>query len=191
MRPFVAPDWNAPLDLPAYLAGVPAKATIKGVFPGAMVEAARRKGVTLPNARAKYHPFTDVPVTEYLPLLVAAAEWMFPGMSRREALRKVGRASFNAVEKSMLLRILLTGMLDLRSNLGILGKGLALAATPTRFEVVEIRERRAVVRFTAAYIFLDSHYLGIVEKVAGSSKLRVEARVSLETPYDGDIEITW
>jgi uncharacterized protein (TIGR02265 family) len=167
MRPFVAPDWNAPLDLPAYLAGVPAKATIKGVFPGAMVEAARRKGVTLPNARAKYHPFTDVPVTEYLPLLVAAAEWMFPGMSRREALRKVGRASFNAVEKSMLGRILLTGLLDLRS------------------------ERRTVLHFSEWYVFLDSHLVGALEKVAAASKLRVDVRVSLTTPYEGDVEMTW
>ena len=191
MVPFVVPDWNAPVDLAAHLAGVPPTAMIKGVFPGSIVESARRKGITLPNARPRYHPFADIPVTEYLPLLLAAAQWMFPKVPPREALRKVGRASFDAVEKSMFLRILLTGMLDLRSNLGILGKGLALAAPPTRFEVVEIRERRAVVRFTAAYIFLDSHYLGIVEKVAGSSKLRVEARVSLETPYDGDIEITW
>jgi uncharacterized protein (TIGR02265 family) len=156
-----------------------------------MVESARRKGVSLPNARAKYHPFADVPITEYLPLLLAAAEWMFPGMSQREALRKVGRASFNAVEKSMLGRILLTGLLDLRSNLAIMGKVMTLAVAPSHLEVVELGERRTILHFSDWYVFLDSHLVGALEKVASASKLRVEVRVSLMTPYEGDVEMTW
>jgi uncharacterized protein (TIGR02265 family) len=191
MDNFVVPDWNAPLDVAEYVAGIPPSAVIKGVFPAAVAEAARKKNVVLKNARERYHPFTDVPLREYVPMLFETAVGMFPNLPPREGLRKLGRASRDAFERSMIGRILLTNFLDFRSSLALMGKAAAIATPNARIELREVTERRAVVSFSSVYTFVDCHHVGILEKLAAGSKLRVEARISLSTPYDGDIELTW
>ena len=188
---FVVPDWKAPLDVPAYVAGIPATAHIKGVFPAAVVEATKKKHVSLVNARPKYHPFADVPLREYVPMLAEAAAGLFPDLPPREGLRKLGRASLDAFEKSMFGRIIVASMLDFKSGLSILGKAAAVATPSARIELREVTGSRAIVTFSKVYTFIDSHHVGILEKLAASSKLRVTARVWMTTLYDGDIELTW
>jgi uncharacterized protein (TIGR02265 family) len=189
---FVVPDWNAPLDVDTYVAGIPPSACIKGVFPAAVVEAARAKKVILAGARPKYHPFSDVPLREYIPMLVAAGAGMFPDLPPRQGLRKLGRASRDAIEKSMFGRILMTNFLDMRSSLSLMGKVAAIATPGAKFVVEDVSEGYARLSFANVYTFADSHHVGIFEKLASSSsKLHVEASVKLRTLYEGQMELAW
>jgi uncharacterized protein (TIGR02265 family) len=188
---FVDPDWGAPLDVAAYVAGIPPTAVVKGVFPAAVAEAARRKGKQLTNARERYHPFSDVPLKEYIPMLVDCSEALFPDLPLRTGLRKLGRASLDAIARSTFGRILLTNILDVQTSLAAVSKGASIATPGSRIEVTDVAERRAVITLSRVYTFIDSHHIGILEKILGAASVQVHARVRLRGPYDGDIELTW
>jgi uncharacterized protein (TIGR02265 family) len=188
---FVEPDWNAPLNLETYLAGIPATATIKGVFPAAVAAAAARRGVKLTNVRPRYHAFVEVPLREYVPMLVQASAGLYPSLPPRQALRKLGRASYDAFATSMFGRVLLTGIVDMKSGLQMVSKGVSIVTPAAQSKILEITDNRALVEMSTTYTFLDSHHVGVFEKVASTVKSRVLVRLALRTPYDGQVEITW
>ena len=164
---------------------------VPGAVLRAVVDSARKRSVTVPGARLKYHPFSDIPMREYIPVLVAASCGIYPTLPVREALRKLGRGSRAAFQQSLIGRIVLANFTDLRQNLAVFGKALSIATPSARVVVQDVGEGRAVVRLSNIYTFIDSHCIGILEKVAGASKLHVESRVHLTSPYDGEIELTW
>jgi uncharacterized protein (TIGR02265 family) len=188
---FVMPNWTAPLDVAEYVAGIPLAASIKGVFPSAVAHAARANKVALSTARDRYHAFSDVPLREYVPMLAETAAGMYPRLPQREAIRKLGRSAVGAISGSMFGRILLTGFLDMKANLAVYAKAASVITPSATVEVIELEPHRAVLRMSRVYTFLDSHHVGILEKVGGASNVRIEARLRMTTPYDGEIELTW
>jgi uncharacterized protein (TIGR02265 family) len=188
---FVEPDWSAPLDVESFVAGIPATAMVKGVFPAAVAAAARRRGLRLVNVRPRYHAFVEVPLREYVPMLVQASAGLYPTLTPRQALRKLGRASYDAFATSMFGRVLLSGIVDMKSGLQMVSKGLSIVTPAASSKVIEMTDGRALMDLSAAYTFIDSHHVGVFEKVASTVKTRVTVRVSLRTPYDGQVEVTW
>jgi uncharacterized protein (TIGR02265 family) len=188
---FVEPDWMAPIDLDAYVAGIPEGAIVKGVFPSAVADAARRKGKRLTYARERYHAFGDVPLREYVPMLAECATALYPELPLRGGLRKLGRASLDAIARSTIGRILMTNLLDVTTSLAAVGKAVAITTPGASISVSEIGPNRAVVKMSRIYTFFDSHHVGILEKVASAANVHVRARISAQGPYDGEIELLW
>jgi uncharacterized protein (TIGR02265 family) len=188
---FVAPDWDAPLDAAAYIEASPPGASIKGMFATAVAEGARTRRITLPSARARYLAFQDVPLREYMTLLVEAARAFFPQATLRQSLRKLGRSSRDIFAQSIVGRVVLSTAEDLPGALVACAKAYAISTPPARAEVREMTQSRAVVTFSDVYHFLDSHHVGVLEGIARGCGVRVDARVRLDSPYQGDIELTW
>ncbi|HEY8040929.1 MAG TPA: DUF2378 family protein [Polyangiaceae bacterium] len=188
---FVPPDCDSPLDVAAYVEGIPQEAFIKGLFASAIVEAARGRGVTLPGARERYHAFTDVPMREYVPVLVAGAQAVHPTLPVRMALRKVGRASRDAFAQTMFGRVVMGRVDGLRAALEAAAKVYPMAMPPARVELRKMTDTRAVLHMTGIYGFLDSHHVGVFEGVARACEVRVTTRVRMISPYTGEIELTW
>ena len=86
---FVAPDWNAPLDVEAAVALCPETAIIKGFLSQALVDAAAQDG----TARGPYVAFSDYSLREHMRLLVESARSRFPDAPLRIGLRRFGRAT--------------------------------------------------------------------------------------------------
>ncbi len=188
---FVEPDWGAPLDIAAYVAGIPADATIKGVFPAAVAEAAKNRGGALTNARDRYHPFSDVPLREYVPMLHECAATLFPSLPPREGLRKLGRSALDAIARSTFGRVLLTSVFDWKTSLAAVAKGASVITPGATMKVIEFEPHRAVVSMESVYTFFDSHHVGIFEKISSGANLRIRVRVDRRTAYDGKVELTW
>ena len=189
--PFVAPDWDAPLDVAAYVGVTPPNARIKGMYATAVVEGAQARGITLPGARERYLAFQDVPLREYAALLVEAARAFYPNATLRTGLRKLGRASHDVFARSVVGRVVLSTASDLPGALVACAKGYAISMPPARAEVRELGDRRAVRELSNVYTFLDSHHVGVVEGIGHACGVHPDARVRLESPFDGEIELTW
>ena len=188
---FVAPDWSEPLDVAAYLASTPRTARIKGMFPAAVADSARSRGLTLPSARERYLPFSDVPVAEFASLLVEAAQSFFPNAPLRIGLRDLGRSAFPVLIQTMVGRVVLSTAADMPSALQAGTKAYVVALPTCRVEILELSEKRAVIMLKNVYYFLDSHHVGVFEGLAKSIGLRVTTRVRMRGKFDGDFELTW
>jgi uncharacterized protein (TIGR02265 family) len=188
---FVAPDWDAPLDVAAYVESIPHGAGIKGMYPAAVVDAARSRGLALPSARERYLSFQDVPLREYAGLLVEATRAFHPTATLRTGLRRVGRQTHDVFARSVIGRVVLSTADDLPGALVSTAKAYAISIPPAHAEVIEAGSRRAVLRFFAVYNFLDCHHVGVLEGVARACGVRVDVRLRLDSPHSGDIELTW
>jgi uncharacterized protein (TIGR02265 family) len=188
---FVAPDWNAPLDVASYVDSTPRTARIKGMFPAAVADSARARGVPLPSARERYLPFADVPVTEFAMMLVEAAQGFFPNAPLRSALRELGRSAYPVLVQSMVGRVVLSTAADMPSGLNAAIKAYSVALPHSRVEIAELSKQRAVVTLRHIYYFLDSHHVGVFEGLARPLGVRLTTRVRMRSKFDGDFELSW
>jgi uncharacterized protein (TIGR02265 family) len=188
---FVAPDWSAPLDVAAYVDATPRTARIKGMFPSAVADGARSRGLALPSARERYLPFADVPQSEFAMLLVEAAKGFFPDAPLRGALRELGRSAYPVFVQSTVGRVVLSTAADMPSALSAAAKAYTVALPTCRVDVTEISKQRAVLSLKHIYYFLDSHHVGVFEGLARSCGVRLQTRVRMKTAFEGDFELTW
>lgn len=185
------PDWGAPLDVDAYVGAVPPGASAKGMFSAAILETAKSRGLPLPAARERYLSFEDVPMREYILLLVQAARVFFPDTTLRQGLRKLGRATRDVFERSIVGAVFMSTGDDLPGAIAAAAKAYAIMTPPSRFEILESTPKRIVVSLTSVYNFLDCHHVGVLEGLARGHGIQVAARVRLHSMFDGEIELTW
>jgi uncharacterized protein (TIGR02265 family) len=188
---FVAPDWSAPLDVASYVDSTPKGARIKGMFPGAVADSARARGVPLPSARERYLPFADVPVTEFAMMLVEAAQGFFPNVPLRSGLRELGRSAYPVLVQSMVGKVMLSTAADMPSGVTAAVKAYGVALPQSKVEIVELSKQRAVITLRHIYYFLDSHHVGCFEGLARSMSVRLTTRIRMRSKFDGDFELSW
>jgi uncharacterized protein (TIGR02265 family) len=186
------PPWDAPLDTDAALAAIPESATMKGMFLAGLVEAAKQGGVTLPSARDRYVPFRPYPLREHAQLLLETGKKLWPDLSTRQALRKLGRGATRVVLQSIVGRVMVGSVEAPIDVLRAMAKAYPVSVEPSHLEVFEAGDNRAVVRLRDVHHFLDSHNVGVFEGAlhhAGVVDGRV--RVHSYSRKDADFECTW
>ena len=188
---FVAIDWDARLDVNAHLEAMSPNGTIKGMFPAGVVEACRLRGRTIADARERYLPFQDYPLREWVLILAGAAPILFPRVSIRMALRKLGRGTYDAYVKSMVGKITFGMSADFASALTATAKSYAIVLPPSRVEILSIEPSRATLRFTDVANFLDSHHVGVLEGIGHAFATRIDVKVRLESISSGEFLLTW
>ncbi|MET0342460.1 MAG: DUF2378 family protein [Polyangiales bacterium] len=189
---FLEPPWDAPLDVAGCLRQIPDSATVTGMFLEPLVEMARNKGVVLRSARDRYVPFRVYPMREHAALLVEACERLYPNLALRQALRKLGRGAPHALLRSTIGKITIGSASGVIDVLRAMSRAYPLNVHPSRVDVLEAVEGRAVVRIEQLHYFLDSHHVGAFESVlrfGGASSPRV--LVCAYSPIDADLLCTW
>lgn len=188
---FLLPPWTAPLDGMEVVRGIPEGATIAGMFPAALVQEARRRGVKLPSAREHYLPFEFYPTAEHALVLLQAAQLFLPDKPLRAALRILGRAAPDALLSSTLGRVVLGTAQGALAALEAIARTYAMNVRPSSAELIDATPGRAVVRIRAMPFFLDSHHVGVLEGTMRYAGVHGSVRIRADTAEQADLLCTW
>jgi uncharacterized protein (TIGR02265 family) len=187
MPRFVEPSWEADLDVPRALAAIAKDSKIAGMFFIATVEGAKRRGVTLAGARERYLAFGFYPVSEFAPLLVAAAERLYPERSLRQGLRAIGARAPFVFAESVLGKVTLGSASGVHACIDAIAKTYPINIRPSQCSVSEVTPKSCVVSLVDVHHFLDSHHVGVFEGTLEHAG--VTGRVSIARRSDSSAEL--
>jgi uncharacterized protein (TIGR02265 family) len=190
-RSFVEPPWSAPLDAHAVLRAVPESASIVGMFCDRVVNVAKLQGKPLPSAREKYTPYKFYPLREHAQLVLEACPRLYPSLSLRQALRKLGRAAPQALIGSTIGKVTLGAASGVEETLRAWAKTYPLHLRPGFAELAEVSKNHAIVRLTDVHFFLDSHHVGSFEGLFKFLELRATVKIHSFSPSAADLLCTW
>jgi uncharacterized protein (TIGR02265 family) len=185
-------DWNAPLDLVAARARLPAGgAVIKGMFIDGVLRGCARRGHDLKWPK-RFVAFRDYDVAEYLDVCEAAARTLYPTQSTREGLRRVGHMAYPDLVDSLIGRVIF-GVLgkDVKSISKLVSKAYEIAGKPGRAALLELHDDASVVRLDDIHTYLDTLQVGAFEGVLQACGLDGEVRIKWHSPSSCEFWTCW
>ena len=188
---FHAPPWDAPLDVAAEIERIPAAATIKGLFLSPIIAEMRKKSAELKTSRERYLPFTDYPLREHARLLLDASHLLYPELTTRRGLRKLGRAAQRAFADTTVGKVVWSTVHSVDTALEAAAKTYAIVSPSTRVTVVERQTGRALVRLEGPQWFFDSNQVGTFEGVLRACDVRAVVAVRVPSRDVGELLLTW
>lgn len=162
-----------------------------GVFLAAVRDVARARGIQVPSARERYTAFQPYPLREHCQLLVEVSRAVFPRARLRDALRRMGRGAPGILVSSLVGRVMLGSAEGPHATLRAMCQSYMVHMKPCRLEVVEIDERRAVVRMNEIYNFLDSHNVGVFEGVLHHAGVEGRVKIASYSETEADLLCEW
>ncbi len=187
---FVRPDFSVPIDLEAQKRLIQPGATVKGMQLQALVDECKKRGVAI--GTRKYTSFREYPGEELLDLLVATAQGVWPNVSTREGLRRVGRLAYPTLYHSLIGRVVFGALArDIHRIWGVVSKGYALSGSTGSATLVEVRDNDAIVRLEGIYSFVDSWHVGIFEGAVELYDAEPEVLVKKTSPTSADFLVRW
>lgn len=189
------PVFTTPLDVAAQRDRIVPTATVKGMFPAAVVGAmeAKSPGSSSSIAPVRFLPFRDYPLREYVDLLAFAAPVAFPNATLREGLRRLGWGAHFALRQTIVGKVLLELAKegDVVALLGAASQGYALSQSTGSAEVIEVDTNEAIVKLTDVPYFLDCHHVGVFEGMLRHSKRSGQVGMKLLSPTSAELCVTW
>lgn len=190
-RSFIDPPWAAPLDVNAVLRSIPESATIVGMFIEPLAESARKAGNPLPSARDKYTHYKFYPLKEHAQLLVETCARIYPRLSLRQALRKLGRAAPKALMDSTIGKVTFGAASGIEGSLRAWVRTYPLHLRPGFAHVVEVSASHAILRLEEIHYFLDCHHVGSLEGVFTFLDKRATVRINAHSATSADLLCSW
>jgi uncharacterized protein (TIGR02265 family) len=191
MSGFVEPPWAAPLDAAGALARIPPGATIAGMFFLALVDGAQRRQVELPFPRDRYLPFGFYPISEFAPLLVAAAERFYPELPLRQGLRRIGTSGPVAFLSSTLGKVTLGASEGAQAMVAAIAKTYAINVKPSRCDITETTARSMILSMEGMPYFLDSHHVGVFEGTLHYAGVEGTVLIRSRGDFAADLKLSW
>jgi len=156
-----------------------------------VLEGAKRRGVALPGTRDRYLPFGFYPVTEFAPLLVAAAGLFHPKLSLREGLRAIGGVGPAVLAKTVLGKVTLGSAIGVHAVIEAIAKTYSVNIRPSRCAVMHKAERACVVSVDNVQYFLDSHHVGVFEGTMTHAGVKGHVRIASKSEFSADLLLEW
>lgn len=155
-----------------------------------VLQEAKRVGASL-SKRDRYVPFQFYPLREHAQLMVEASALIFPQMSLRQGLRRLGRGAPQAFVSSTLGRVVLQSAQGVTEVVTALAKGYELNMKPGRAYVDQPRPRVLDVTMEQIYFFVDSHHVGAFEGALQFAGTRGKVRVHRVDAHTTVLRIEW
>ena len=162
---FVDVDWDAPLDVDAQVQAIPLDRVIKGMSFNAVLDAVARQGRE-PLAMRRAPGFKDLPMRDFLALLVTAQRTAYPDMPPRRALRAIGHDHFRGLLDTMIFRVIFAGIgnaFGVERALRLAPRAYNVPAKHERVSILEVEEGHMVLSYDDVWAFPDCFHIGIVE----------------------------
>lgn len=189
--PFVTPDWSAPLYLERRLSEVPSDAWVKGMYLNALADDMQAAGRPPKNPR-RWVAFKNVPMREWLELLVEATAAIHPRSPPREALRRMGQKGYQTFAKSIAGRVLIDlGGVELASALRVIPAIYRNVSAGSCEIDIDAKRRIAIARLRNIWDWPDAWQVGLFEGGCLAFREVGTVRVRLHSICDADLEIKW
>ena len=188
---FVEPDWNALLDPEPTIRAIPESATVAGMYLSPVAKAATALGKKLPSARENYPVFKFFPMREHVRLLVEACSVVYPELTLRRGLRKLGRGAPGALLQSTLGRVTVGSASGVVDVLTAMSNTYPVNLPSCQVRVAESSAHHLVVSFRNIYYFLDSHHVGVLEGAMRHAGKKPHVLIKMLGPYDADMLCRW
>jgi uncharacterized protein (TIGR02265 family) len=189
---FVAPDFEAPIDVDEYLRLIPLGATIKGMFFSRLLDRLGSSRVQFGRSRPRYVAFKDYPLADQVKLIAEVAVAIYPELGLREGMRRVGHDVYPAFASTLVGRVLFAAVgKDVFSMLQAGTKAYSMSASVGTVEILDSAERSALLLFRDIYNFIDSYQVGILEGAFSVLGLTPIIRMKLDGLTSGLFEVTW
>lgn len=182
---------HTPLMASQEIERIPETATISGMFLMPMAAEAERIGSPLPSARPRYTRFTFYPLREHVQLMFEAAEILFPGVSTRKAMRKLGRGAAPALLQSTLGKVVLAAAVTPLDALDAMTRAYGLNVRPGEGSVIDHGDSFAVVELRDIHYLLDSNHVGAMEGLLRPLGLSPEVRIRAIGPGHAQLLVRW
>lgn len=185
---FTIPDFNVPLDVDAVVAP---DGFSKGMFLQNVVEQCVAAGRPIPFG--PYVAFKDYPAAEHLRLLGTAARTLFPDVSAREGLRRLGQHSYDALSSTFIGKVVF-GVLgnNVRAISKLASKGYEISARNIlNATVLDGGDDYSLIALEGHTPLVDSYHYGAFEGVLRFCE--VQGSVYCKTINDHRVEMftTW
>lgn len=189
--PFLAPDWTAPLYLERRLNEVPRDAWVKGMYLNGLVDDMIAAGKA-PAKPRRWVAFKNVPMREWLELLVEASAAIHPRAPPREALRRLGQKGYQTFAKSIAGRVLIDlGGVEFASALRVIPSIYRNVSAGSCDIDVDPKKRIAIARLRNIWDWPDAWQVGLFEGGLLAFREAGTVRVRLLSMCDADLEIKW
>jgi len=124
-------------------------------------------------------------------MLVETCERVFPHMSLRQALRKLGRGAPKALVTSTLGKVVFAGAEGVVDVIDALAKAYPLNARPSKVALIERGVHRAIVSLDDVHYFLDSHHVGAFEGALRYAGVEGRVLLRLRGKASADLLLEW
>lgn len=184
---FLDPDWSSPLDVERLIAAAPQSSLIKGMFLIPVAAEVKRRAPATPGIRDRYVPFQDYPMHEHMRVLALGATTIFPEVSLRQGLRKLGRGALAAFLESTVGRVTWAATDGGPEQLlRALARAYVVTMPGVDVQVLSSSATQSIIHFSGVYSYLDSHHVGIFEGALRSIGQNPRVRVKLAGPGEAD-----
>ena len=188
---FAVPDWNAPLNVSAYVARAPANANVKGMFFTCITNLATEVSGE-PYGRSHYTSFKGYPLTEWLALLPECALAAYPRLPQRKALFELGAHVYTTFITSTIGSVVMSvAGRDFRSAMRLSARAHAAVGSQAQVAIVVDEPQRAVITLRNTPEFADCYHIGLFAAGARAYGVNVKLRVRSHGLCDCDLEMTW
>ena len=186
---FSIPDFSAPIDLPAIVAGCPT-AEVKGVFFEPIAERTRRIGK--PVGRERYVTFRGYPLSEWIEFQCAAARVLYPHVPPREGIRRLGHGAYDGFLQSTAGSVLM-GFAGphLEFAVPLVPRAYVLLGSHGSVTLTSHEPGRAVYAYRGLWDFIDAWHVGVLEGCLAAFRVPRRLRCRMLSPCDADLEATW
>ena len=194
MRPqrnFVEPPHAEPFDVERELSSIPETARVRGLLIAPMIAEAKRRGVTRPAPRERYVAFNLYPLREHGRVLIEHCQDLYPNLTLRAALRKIGRAAPDAFLGSTIGKVTLAPAQGLHDIVSAFCKGYELSFEPGEASVLEHSPKHIVVALREVYHFLDCHHVGAFEGALKRAGVRGKVSIAVHGHGAADLLLEW
>jgi len=195
---FSKPDFSAPLDLRSHLDTVPADGEVRGMYFLALLEESKRHitaATKTPFARwheRRYVAFRSYSLRDYLEFSYETAVAVFPRVSAREALRRLGWQAYPTFANTMVGKVVF-GVLgkDVERIFMAAPRAYELSIKPGHAEVHRLAPAHFRVFLSDIYNFVDSYQIGVVEGALRHLELSPEVQILSISPTEALLDVRW
>jgi hypothetical protein len=130
-------------------------------------------------------------VSEFAPLLLAAAAAFHPELSLRHALRAIGKVGPAVLANSVLGKVTLGSAIGVHAVIEAVANTYAVNIRPSRCAVSHKQAQSCRVSLEAIPYFLDSHHVGVFEGTLKHAGVSGRVRIASRSAESADLLLEW